>query len=96
MGPAWLGAIAAAVVALPIAARLVQQVWTAGAPWKRQQRRNLAWVRMAEWLAYENSTAKGYEDHYGRWLEHFLGGRPWQESWGTEGWEQAQKPDTFS
>jgi hypothetical protein len=53
VGPAWLGAIAAAVVAVPVAARLVQQVLTAGAPWKRQQRRNLAWMRMAEWLAYE-------------------------------------------
>lgn len=95
MGPAWLGAIAGVVIAVPVAARLVQQLWTTGAPWKRQQRRNLAWMRMAEWLAYENSTAKGYEDHYGRHLEHFLGGRPWQEGWGTKGWEQAQRPDTF-
>lgn len=48
-----------------------------------------------EWLAYESSSAKGYPDHYGRYLEHYLGGRDWREGWGTEGWEEAQRPDTF-
>jgi len=95
VGPAWLGAIAAAVVAVPVAARLVQQLWTAGAPWKRQQHRNLAFMRMAEWLAHENSISRGYPDHYGRYLEHFLGGRDWHEGWGAEGWEEARKPDSF-
>jgi hypothetical protein len=95
VSPAWLAAIAAAVVAVPVAARIWQQLWTATSPWKRQKRRETAWMRMAERLAYEDSTAKGYPDHYGRYLEHFLGGRLWTEGWGTEGWEEARMPDTF-
>jgi hypothetical protein len=93
MGAAWLGAIAAVIVAVPVAARLVQQMMTAGSPWKRRQRRDLACLRMAEWLAADNSH--GYPDHYGRYLEHFLGGRAWQDGWGTDGWERADRPDTF-
>lgn len=93
MGPAWVGAIAAAIVALPIAANYWQRVWTASSPRKRQQRRDLAWKRMAEQFAAGNSH--GYPDHYGRYLEHFLGGREWSEGWGTEGWEEARLPDTF-
>jgi len=64
-----------------------------GSPWKRQQRRNLAWLRMAERFAADSS--QGYPDHYGRYLEHFLGGRDWSEGWGAGGWEQARRPDTF-
>jgi hypothetical protein len=51
-------------------------------------------MRMAERFASDNS--QGYPDQYGRYLEHFLGGRPWNEGWGTEGWEEARVPDTFS
>ena len=29
------------------------------------------------------------------YLEHYLGGRGWDEGWGTEGWEEARLPDTF-
>jgi hypothetical protein len=91
--PAWLGAIAAVIVAVPVAARITQQLVTASSPWKRQQRRDAAWMRMAERLASESS--EGYPDHYGRYLEHFLGGRLWTEGWGTEGWQEAHVPDTF-
>ncbi len=50
-------------------------------------------MRIAEQLASQNS--QGYPDHYGRYLEHFLGGRQWSDGWGTDGWEQARIPDTF-
>lgn len=93
MNPAWLAAIAAVVVAVPVAARITQQVWTASAPWKRRRRRDAALMRMAEKLA--GDCSQGYSDHYARYLEHFLGGRPWDEGWGTEGWEEAHLPDTF-
>ncbi len=66
-------AIAAVIVTVPVAGRLVQQMLTTGSPWKRRQRRDLAWLRMAERLASQDS--QGYPDHYGRYLEHFLGGR---------------------
>jgi hypothetical protein len=94
MDPAWLAAIAAAVVAVPAGAKITQQLWTASSPWKRQQRRDAAWMRMAERFASDSS--QGYPGHYGRYLEHFLGGRPWNEGWGTEAWEEARVPDTFS
>jgi hypothetical protein len=93
MGPAWVGAIAAVIVAVPIAGRLVQQMWTAGAPWKRRKRRELAWLRMAEYLAAEQSH--GYPEQYGRYLEYYLGGRDWRDGWGQDGWENAERPDTF-
>jgi hypothetical protein len=41
VSPAWLAAIAAAVVAVPVAAKITQQVWTASAPWKRRRRRQV-------------------------------------------------------
>jgi hypothetical protein len=92
-GAAWLGAAAAVIVAVPVAARLIQQMAATGSPWKRRRRRELAWRRMAERFAAD--SANGYPDHYGRYLEHFLGGRPWQDGWATDGWERAEHPDTF-
>ena len=74
MGAAWVAAAAAVIVAVPVAARLVQQMVTAESPRKRRQRRDLAWLRMAERLASRSS--QGYPDHYGRYLEYYLGGRP--------------------
>jgi hypothetical protein len=50
-------------------------------------------MRMAERFASDSS--QGYPDHYGRYLEHYLGGRRWDEGWGTDGWEEAHLPDTF-
>lgn len=37
--------------------------------------------RIAERLAYLDSTAEGYDYKYGRFLEHYLGGRRWDEEW---------------
>lgn len=88
-----LAAIAAVIVAIPVAAKITQQVVSASSPWKRQKRRELAWTRMAEHLA--SNCPHGYPDHYNRYLEHFLGGRPWTEGWGTDGWEETHLPDTF-
>lgn len=82
-------------MAIPVAARLTQQVVSATSPWKRQKRRELAWTRMAEYLASESSVSRGYPDHYGRYLEHYLGGRRWDAGWGTDGREQEHLPDTF-
>jgi hypothetical protein len=93
VSPAWLAAIAAAIVAVPVAARICQQLWAASSPWKRQRRREAAWMRMAERFASDSS--QGYPDHYGRYLEHYLGGRRWDEGWGTDDWEEAHLPDTF-
>jgi len=93
VGPAWIAAIAAVIVAVPVAAKIWQQLWTSSSPWKRQKRRETAWMRMAERFASESS--QGYPDHYGRYLEHFLGGRLWTEGWGTDGWEEARLPDIF-
>lgn len=47
---------------------------------------------MAEWLAYENSSAKGYPDHFGRYLEHYLGGRDWREGWGRRAGKMRRGP----
>jgi hypothetical protein len=88
-----VAAIAAAVVAIPVAAKYWQQLWAASSPRKRQLRRDLAWTRMVERLASDSS--QGYPDQYGRYLEHYLGGRAWTEGWGTDGWEEAHTPDTF-
>lgn len=48
VSPAWLAAIAAAIVAVPVAARICQQLWAASSPWKRQRRRETAWMWMAD------------------------------------------------
>jgi len=56
----WLAAIAAVIVAIPVAARMTQQMVSATSPWKRQKRRELAWTRMAEYLANECSHSRGY------------------------------------
>jgi hypothetical protein len=93
VGPAWLGAGAAVIVAIPVAAKITQQVWVSGSPWKRQRRRKLACLRMAEQFAANSS--QGYPEHYGRYLEHFLGGREWSDGWGTDRWEDTERPDTF-
>lgn len=93
MGPAWVAAIAAVIVAVPVAARMLQQLRAASSPWQRRKRQEVAWMRMAERFASESS--EGYPDHYGRYLEHYLGGRLWSEGWGTDGWEEAHLPDTF-
>jgi hypothetical protein len=90
----WLAAIAAVIVAIPVAVKITQQVVSASSPWKRQKRRELAWTRMAEHLA--SNCSEGYPDHYGRYLEHFLGGRQWQEGWGTDGWERRTYPTRSS
>lgn len=95
MNAGWLAAIAAVIVAIPVAVKITQQVVSASSPWKRQRRRELAWTRMAEYLATDCSHSRGYPDHYGRYLEHFLVGREWQEGWCTDGWEEANLPDTF-
>jgi len=52
-------------------------------------------MRMAERFASESS--EGYPDQYGRYLEHYLGGRLWpfDRRVGTGGWEEAHIPDTF-
>ena len=44
---------------------------------------------------FASESSQGYPDHYGRYLEHFLGGRLWTEGWGTDGWEEARLPDIF-
>jgi hypothetical protein len=84
-------AATAVVVAVPVAAQYWQQLLAASSPRKRQQRRDLAWMRMAERFASDSS--QGYPDHYGRYLEHCLGGRPWTEGWGADGWEEAHTPE---
>jgi hypothetical protein len=61
VNPAWLAAIAAAIVAVPVAARICQQLRAASSPWKRQRRRETAWMRMAERFA--NDSSQGYPDH---------------------------------
>lgn len=58
VGPAWIAAIAAVIVAVPVAAKIWQQLWTSSSPWKRQKRRETAWMRMAERFASESS--QGY------------------------------------
>jgi hypothetical protein len=93
LGPAWVAAIAAVIVAVPVAARMLQQIRAASSPWKRRKRQEIAWMRMAERFASESS--EGYPDQYGRYLEHYLGGRLWSEGWGADGWEEAHAPDTF-
>jgi hypothetical protein len=46
-----------------------------------RSRRRIALRRIAERLAYEDSTGKGYEYKFGRFLEHYMGGREWDEEW---------------
>jgi hypothetical protein len=93
VSPAWLATIAAAIVAFPVAARICRQLWAASSPWKRQRRREAVWMRMAERFA--SATSQGYPDHYGRYLERYLGGRRRDEGWGADVWEEARLPDTF-
>jgi hypothetical protein len=61
-----------------------------GARWlgwiQPRSRRRVALRRIAERLAYEDS--RGYDYKYERFLEHYLGGRDWQEEW-----EKADTPD---
>ena len=69
----WLGPVLAVVLA------------AAGNKWlgwfQPRSRRRTALRRIAERLAYQDSTAEGYEYKYGRFLEHYLGGREWSEEW---------------
>jgi hypothetical protein len=45
---------------------------------RRRSHRKTALHRIAERLAWEDSTARGYPDEYGKYLEHYLGGQHWQ------------------
>jgi len=44
-----------------------------------RSRRRTALQRIAERLAAQDS--QGYDYKYGRFLEHYLGGRDWHEEW---------------
>lgn len=61
-----------------------------GAKWlgwfQPRSRRRVALRRIAERLAAEDS--RGYDYKYGRYLEHYLGGREWHEEW-----EKSDTPD---
>lgn len=50
-----------------------------------RSRRRVAFRRIAERLAYDDS--QGYPHLYGRYLEHYLGGRDWHEDL-DEAWTQ--------
>lgn len=41
-------------------------------------RRGNAIRRIAERLAWEDSTARGYPGEYRKYLDHYLGGKPWR------------------
>lgn len=74
----WLGPTLAVVVAA---------MGTRWLGWfQPRSRRRVALRRIAERLAYEDS--QGYDWKYGRYLEHYLGGRRWDEEW-----EKADTPD---
>lgn len=63
----WLGPTVAVIVAA------VGNRWLG---WFQPKiKRRIALRRIAERLAYEQSTAQGYPYKYGRFLEHYLGGR---------------------
>jgi hypothetical protein len=71
----WLGPILGSIilaVGLPVGLR-----WRPG-------RKKRAMQRIAERLAYEDSTAQGYPGQYDMYLEHYTGGRDWHDRWGKE------------
>ena len=68
----WLGPILGSLilaVGIPVGLR-----WHPG-------RKKKALRRIAERLAYEDSTGRGYEDQYAMYLEHYTGGRDWRDEW---------------
>ena len=79
----WLGPIlGGAIVAVGI---------PAGLRW-RPGRKKKAMQRIAERLAYEDSTAKGYPDQYDMFLEHYQGGRDWHDRWGKDDGPASTRP----
>ena len=62
---------------------LVVVVTAAGSRWlgwfQPRSRRRIALRRIAERLAAEDS--RGYDHKHERFLEHYLGGRRWDEEW---------------
>jgi hypothetical protein len=61
----------------PILAAMIAVVGIpAGLRWR--SRRGTAIRRIAERLAWEDSTARGYPDEYDRYLQHYVGGPDWQ------------------
>ena len=72
----WLGPILGSIIlaaGLPVGLR-----WHPG-------RKRKAMLRIAERLAYMDSTGEGYPDHYDMYLEHYTGGRDWHDRWGKAG-----------
>jgi hypothetical protein len=68
----WLAPILGSVIVaigLPVGLR-----WRPG-------RKKKAMQRIAERLAYEDSTERGYPDEYQMYLDHYTGGRDWREAW---------------
>jgi hypothetical protein len=69
----WLG---------PTLAIILAAIGTRWLGWfQPKSRRRVAIRRIAERLAYMDSTAEGYDYKYERFLEHYLGGRDWREEW---------------
>jgi hypothetical protein len=67
----WLG---------PTLALLIGAVGTKWFGWfQPRMKRRVALRRIAEKLAHESSS--GYGHQYERWLEHYQGGRRWDEEW---------------
>jgi hypothetical protein len=67
----WLGPLVA-VIATAAASRWLG--W-----FQPKSRRRIAIRRIAERLAHDDS--QGYDYKYLRYLEHYLGGRTWDEEW---------------